>query len=535
MARGGIRGRAALLSSGRLFPRGGSKGVALPVALAVGMIVLAAVVLGAWGWVEQGRRDPAYEARWPTIASRTLALFVLDSGGVGDAPWQLEVGRLLAPLATATVALNLVFTSSSERLHRSSARHASGHRVLIGPPDRIQPYLENLERAPTVHAIDHNDDPVDGVIRTRVDWVGDDWIGATAAGAAGEIVIATGEDDRNLGLLGELLAARSGRPGPGAMIVVEVDDPDLVLWLSVSLAEQDPESDVEIVCWLDTIARRAANTAWHAALEGQGQAEIPCVAVLGDGDAAGLVGLRLAEHIERWAGSSDAPKGRKPALRCIDFPGPCGTFDRVTIRQGVGIDDLTVDPSPHAALAFYDDLPTSFRRGAELRARIPSCQVFVPSRTEQVLAGLRSIDMTSRRLGAQLNLDLEGPLTRVARTRYEIWSRTEKLAPWSERSERYRREYVRQLRLLVRVASRSEDLRLDVGELDGPAVLPTEVTQRLRYRLREAGRALMPRSSEMLGPERLEDARDLGNAPYWFAVSNLSLVARSHRGVGERE
>lgn len=510
--------------------------MALPVALAVGVIVVAAVTLGAWGWVELGRRDPAYEARWPTVASRTLALFVLDSGGVGNAPWQLEVGRLLAPLATATVALNLVFTSSAERLHRGAARNAAGHRVLIGPPDRIRPYLESRGAGQTVHAIDHNGDPVDGVIRTRVDWVGGDWIAAAAVDAADEIVIATSEDDRNLGLLGELLTTQSRQPEPGPMIIAEIDDPDLVLWLSVSLASQYPQSDVEIVCWPDTIARRAADKAWRAALDGQGNAAVPCVAVLGDGETAALVGTRLAERIERWAGTSDTPKGRKPVLRCVGFCEPSGTFERVKVCSESKVYDLTVNAIPHAALSVFDDLPTSYRSGAELRARVPSCQVFVPSRTEQLLAGLSAVDMTSVQVGAQLDLDLEGPLTRVARARFEIRSRAEGLGPWNARPEQDRRNDVRQLRLLVQVASRSDDVRLEVGDLCGPAVLPTDVTQRLRDELRDVGIAPAPTSGSGAAQDwiRLDAAPDLGNAPYWFSTAGLSLVAQLHPGASTR-
>lgn len=275
-----MRARLALLASGRKKAAFGHLGILTRTAFLIAGLVLLTFVLGVIGWEMQDDVDTVINLSWPAIIHRTLALLVLDSSGVVNAPWPLEVARLLAPVAGATLAIDFLITKSADRLHRAAARTAKGHHVLVGPVDRVRPYLAEVEPQRTVHAIGLDEESLTGVLRTRVDWsagfgpdglpsdnsrdlddqpgirqISGSWIDLSACKSANRVVLASGDDEQNLQLLANLLAARSGNGDTTAQVIVEIQDPDLVPWLSLALAHQQPDADVEFVCWQDTVAR----------------------------------------------------------------------------------------------------------------------------------------------------------------------------------------------------------------------------------------------------------------------------------------
>ncbi len=117
-----------------------------------------AAVLGYWGWsrFHEGSPEPWYF--WDKFYL-TIQLFNINSGNVaGDKVyWQLQVARLLAPIAsvsTAVAALALVF---QEQVARIRIRFMSGHTVISGLGQRGRIVAEALlERGKSVVIIEKN-------------------------------------------------------------------------------------------------------------------------------------------------------------------------------------------------------------------------------------------------------------------------------------------------------------------------------------------------------------------------------------------
>lgn len=123
----------------------------LPVTLIA--LGLGGVMLGVWGFYRYGRIAGEPDSSWD-ILYLTLQLFTLESGAVGDpVPWQLEVARIIAPMATAgtvfaalarlfrdpVLALRLWFSTGHViicGLNRKGSQlvhdyRAAGHRVVV--------------------------------------------------------------------------------------------------------------------------------------------------------------------------------------------------------------------------------------------------------------------------------------------------------------------------------------------------------------------------------------------------------------------
>jgi siroheme synthase (precorrin-2 oxidase/ferrochelatase) len=98
--------------------------------LIVGLVALLAIALGYWGWSEVN--DPSSDTVVDRLY-RSVQLFPLESGGFDDAPWQLEVARIVAPLVGAYAALSalaVIFRDQTSRLH--ARLFARDHVVVCG-------------------------------------------------------------------------------------------------------------------------------------------------------------------------------------------------------------------------------------------------------------------------------------------------------------------------------------------------------------------------------------------------------------------
>ncbi|MGH9026444.1 MAG: NAD-binding protein [Acidimicrobiia bacterium] len=96
----------------------------------VGVLAVVAIALGYWGWslVDDPTSDSIIDRVY-----RSVQLFPLESGGFEEAPWQLEVARILAPLVGAYAALSAltaIFRDQTSRLHTRLFAH--DHVIVCG-------------------------------------------------------------------------------------------------------------------------------------------------------------------------------------------------------------------------------------------------------------------------------------------------------------------------------------------------------------------------------------------------------------------
>lgn len=523
MAGAEIVRHAALFASGQMTA---GRRLRLRVGLLpfiVAASVALSVILGIWGWGFRYEAPPTGSPLgWPAVVFRTLALFSLDSFDVVNGPWQIQVARLLAPVAIATAVLNVVLTSSTHRLHRAAARRLTEHRVVIGPPERVDPYLIESLLAWTAHPIDFGEEPAEGMLNPQVDWTSGDWIDAVAATAARDIVIATGQDERNLELLAELTAVNRSSTPRNQHILVETDDPELALWVSLAMASRHRDRNIEVVSWPDTMARRTAHRLVEIATRAVCESRPVCVAVLGDEIADSMV-VGVAEHLAAWGRAAGTPKGRPSTLLVRSGRVPRARSDRVTVEEVNDVkefDRVTVEEvnevkdlvrwRPDAAVSYFADPTDTIQLAVELQATVAHCEVLVPSRSRQLLPGLIAVDLAARiRNGGTDGLDLEGPIVRVARERYRL----EELGAWDVLEADQKREHIIRIRNLVWGLSQMEDIDLSVGALDpSKAILPTEVAKRLAD-------LLVAKNLELGGA-----VLNLSTAPLWFQAVGLAVT-----------
>jgi voltage-gated potassium channel Kch len=227
---------------------------------------------------------------------RTMQLFAMDSQPEPNAPWELRVARFIAPLSLATaavVAAALFFRDHYQRLligvfarehvvvvglSESSGAVAEamvdfGERVVVVEADAQHPRLPGLR---AVGALCVVGDGRQAVIlrRARVE-------------RARRIVIATGDDTRNLDVADQVRAARSTESSRHTTVHVAIDD--LPLWLEVGrLAFSRGNSGTSFECFnkSDRTAQRLVDT---AASSGR----FDRVAVLGGGPVTDRVKAHL--------------------------------------------------------------------------------------------------------------------------------------------------------------------------------------------------------------------------------------------------
>jgi voltage-gated potassium channel Kch len=115
--------------------------------LGAGVVVLASLVLGWWGFAAyfaaQGESRTALD-----VAYLTFQLFVLESGALpGAIPWQLELARILAPTVAAYATLNALALLFSEQLDRLRMRLLRDHVVICGLGRKALVLVRSLREA----------------------------------------------------------------------------------------------------------------------------------------------------------------------------------------------------------------------------------------------------------------------------------------------------------------------------------------------------------------------------------------------------
>jgi len=504
------------------------------------LVAIAAIsfVLGMIGWRAE---EPGSSSDWPTLVHRTTALFLLDDSGAGSAPWQLDLARVLAPIVALAALLNWLVSDSAERLQSWASARATGHQVLIGPPDRLRPYVSLNGPANTVHVTIRGEQQMAGVLNAGVDWLtepalssGDrptsgmsnakrSWSTRCAVRRAERVVIATDDDQTNLSYLAELLRALEEPDDELDLhIIVELNDPALLPWLSLSLSHSTPGADVELVCRHLTVARKAVQEVMgplDAPHSKGAHREVPAVvALLGDSQIAQVAGPALVRALTDWhlrhAGWPHPVVLVLDRERLLD---PNQVGPRVEVALHADLESLLDSARTlTAAVVLYTDPDESLRVGTRLRYANLSAEIWVPARAKELSGGLLALSTEVIEDAS----DLEGPLTHIARARYQRLrlAHTE-LVSWEDLTPRARRGHVRAVRQVIDSLNDIDDLVLSATASTSAPLEPLPMDL--------ATRVFAPPLFPEEWPTSHATAEELAKCPYWLAQGGLHVVART--------
>lgn len=461
----------------------------------IGLGAAAAVValLGVVGWLQVDAQDPTAELDTLAVLYRTFALFFADGSGAGDVPVALDAARLLAPVVSASAAIGVVLGALEARLHRRAAIGSHEHRLVVGPVARAKPYCAEAGRL-VVHADVDTHRPEPRTVSTHVDLTSAGWLRDTGARRAAEVVLATGDDQRNVELLGDLDAA-----GVPAVVGIEIDDDATAGWLAIALATRSPERDVAVLSPALELADAVRDEVLRVI-----DPELPraVVALVGDGGLPELVCSAVVEGLAEAQAASDglavptvvlvAPDAALLADRLDDRPHRVVVHAAGSVEglEQVGVDlDLAVLVGGDATRWLLDAL--------QLRARWPAARIVTPMAHGVAAAGL---DVLGGRARAR---DLHGgPFAAAARARYDD-DRTGTVDPsWDDLPEGDRHAAIRDLR---RLAAGLVDAGLVLSPALGGATvafLPAELCRRL---------------------DPASGGGDLAALPFWLRAGGLAL------------
>ena len=171
---------------------------------ALALVGLVTVVLGWWGFVVYSGLHPAADLGWPEWLYGTMNLFI-NGTDVAPVPWQLGMARMLAPLVTFGLLLEVVLVAFAQRIRRWAASRATGHVLVVGPAERVRPYLKlpvnDGGHGLVVHIGQDGPSLGPAVIGLPATSNPDEWAAVTPARSARRIVLALGRDDLTLSAL----------------------------------------------------------------------------------------------------------------------------------------------------------------------------------------------------------------------------------------------------------------------------------------------------------------------------------------------
>jgi voltage-gated potassium channel Kch len=200
--------------------------------LVVGLVAALAVVLGYWGWSEVN------DASSDTIVDRlyrSVQLFPLESGGFENAPWQLEVARIIAPLVGAYAALSALAAIFRDQTARVHARLLAHDHVVVCGLGRFgrRLALTFADAGEHVVAIEADEDSAavgecreGGVIVLIGDATDPSLLRTAAVRRARRLVAACGDDGTNIAIAAECRRLAPGRRRP-LTCHVDVEDGEL--------------------------------------------------------------------------------------------------------------------------------------------------------------------------------------------------------------------------------------------------------------------------------------------------------------------
>lgn len=221
------------------------------------LAALAVWLLGYWG-----ERSLVHDTPDPLNAAyRALELFTMESlGETPPIPPQLHVARLLAPLILGYAAIRGLLLLARGEVGRWRTRlFARGHVVVVGDSPTAEAVAAHVRRTDTRTVLVADDSAHDGEGTDIAVFPGPVTdaaaIGQTRLDRASDVVVATGDDDRNLDAMG---AVQRTLDGADRRPLVHVELADARLWRelhSLSLTAAGRRAPVEFFNLADREAR----------------------------------------------------------------------------------------------------------------------------------------------------------------------------------------------------------------------------------------------------------------------------------------
>lgn len=345
---------------------------------ALALVGLVTVVFGWWGFARYSGQHPDVGLGWPEWLYGTMNLFI-NGADVAPVPWQLGVARMLAPLVTFGVLVEVLLVGSAQRIRRWAASRASGHVLVVGPTERVRPYLQGSADdrglgdgtelivhigqdgsalGPTVIGLPATPTPIE-------------WVAVTPARAARRIVLALGRDDLTLSALRGALD--HGLPEAGCSLVVELDDIELSGRMAVAVAGKRPDADIDFVCPEELDALLISASVTDELVGSHGSDRGWAVSIVGDTPTCDRVTAQLVRAFTRSALRGGAvrpcilrvrPGGSEREAQIVDN-------HRVVVDVVDRIDDIFQPGAPdHLVIDLHDEeMSTRLAMEAALRRR----------------------------------------------------------------------------------------------------------------------------------------------------------------------
>lgn len=393
------------------------------------LVGLLTVVLGWWGFSRYSGQYPDAGLGWPEWLYGTVNLFI-NGADVAPVPWQLGIARMLAPLVTFGVLVEVLLVAFAQRIRRWAASRASGHLLVVGPAERVRPYLPRVadDDGPDADAelvvhIGHDGAPLgSAVIGLPPTPTPIEWVAVTPARAARRIVLALGRDDLTLSALRGALDL--GLPEAGASLVIELDSLELSGRMAVAMAGERSDADIDFVCpnELDALLISSSVVDELSATHGAGRGW--AVSIVGDTPTCDRVTAQLVRGFTRSALRGGAVRPR--ILRVRPDGSGRGVEDlengRVVVRTADRVDAAFAAEAPDHLVVDLDDKEQSTRLAMEAALRRRGSVVWTthgfalpwavtePPADDSSPVDLRQVSLSAAaRLGA-----LRGPFGRIA-------------------------------------------------------------------------------------------------------------------------
>ena len=343
---------------------------------ALALVGLLTVVLGWWGFSRYSGQHPEASLGWSEWTYGTLNLFI-NGADVAPVPWQLDVARMLAPLVTFGLLVEVLLVAFAQRIRCWAASKASGHVLMVGPAERVRPYLQRPtdDRGPSadtelvVHIGQDGSALGPTVIGLPATPTPIEWVAVTPARATRRIVLALGRDDLTLSALRGALD--NGLPEAGASLTIELENLELSRRMAVAMASERPDADIDFVCpdELDALLISASVTDELAASQGSGQGW--AVSIVGDTPMCDRVTAQLMRAFTRSAlrGGAVRPYILRVRPDGIEHEAEIVDNRRVVMSMASRVDDIFEPGAPDHLVIDLHDAEQSARLAMEAALR----------------------------------------------------------------------------------------------------------------------------------------------------------------------
>ena len=395
------------------------------------LVGLLTVVLGWWGFRRYSGQYPDAGMGWPEWLYGTMNLFI-NGADVAPVPWQLGIARMLAPLVTFGVLVEVLLAAFAQRIRRWAASLASGHVLVVGPAKRVRPYLQGSADdrglgadAELVVHIGHDGGSLgSAVIGLPSPPTPIGWVDLTPARAARRIVLALGRDDLTLSALRGALD--QGIPKADASLVIELHSLELSGRMAVAMAGERPDADIDFVCPNELDAQLVTTSVVDELARSHGSGRGWSVSIVGDTPTCDRVTEQMVRAFTRSALRGGAVRpcilrvrsaGMEPAAEVVDNR-------RVVVSTTRRVDEIFEPGAPVHLVIDLDDEERSATLATEAALRRPGSVVWtthgfaLPWAATAPPGDGASVDLRQVSLSAVAKAGaLHGPFGRIAAKR----------------------------------------------------------------------------------------------------------------------